>query len=145
MTDRTHTLALHFDAPPLTENQRLHWAEKAERVRGLRAAAGLWGRRIRGAEHVEVRLVWFVPADGRRRDEDNLVPTLKALCDGLVDALVVPDDTPQYMTKVMPIIASQPRVRPHLELRVTVRDAPTVPDVTCMCEHYNHVTTKGRS
>lgn len=35
---------------------------------------------------------------------DNLVPTLKAAADGLVDAGVVRDDTPDLMTKVMPIL-----------------------------------------
>lgn len=46
----------------------------------------------------------YRPRDNRRRDADNLVPTLKALCDGLVDAGLVPDDTPNYMHKHMPVI-----------------------------------------
>ena len=44
----------------------------------------------------------YRPRDNRRRDADNLVPTLKALCDGLVDAGLVPDDTPNYMHKHKP-------------------------------------------
>jgi crossover junction endodeoxyribonuclease RusA len=144
----THLLHLDFERPPLSENDRHHWAVKAERVRGLRDAATLWGRRIRGAEHVEVRLRWIV-RDARRRDEDNLIPTFKALCDGLVDAHVVPDDTPRYMTKVMPSIAVDRRVRPHLELLVTPTSAPDVPNVGCMCKHDNRgapaAHTKGRA
>ncbi|WP_244278017.1 hypothetical protein [Gordonia westfalica] len=46
----------------------------------------------------------YTPRDVRRRDADNLVPTLKAACDGLVDAGLVADDTPDLMTKQMPTI-----------------------------------------
>jgi hypothetical protein len=34
---------------------------------------------------------------------------LKALCDGLVDAEVVPDDVPEYMQKLMPAIRYVPK------------------------------------
>ena len=46
----------------------------------------------------------YQPRDNRRRDVDNLMPTMKAACDALVDAQLVPDDTPDMMTKHMPII-----------------------------------------
>lgn len=62
----------------------------------------------------------IVVADRRKRDEDNVVPTLKALCDGLVDAKVVKDDTPQYMVKNMPVIEYRKGAKPHLELVVSV-------------------------
>ena len=51
----------------------------------------------------EVSLVWYVN-DRRRRDDENPVATLKALCDGLVDAEVVEDDTALFMLKHMPRI-----------------------------------------
>lgn len=114
-----HRLTLHYERPPLSENDRLHRFERAQRVRALRASTGLWGRRIRGAERVEVTLIWVV-SDRRKRDEDNVVPTLKALCDGLVDAKVVKDDTPQYMVKNMPVIEYRKGAKPHLELVVSV-------------------------
>ncbi|WP_162786781.1 hypothetical protein [Janibacter anophelis] len=41
----------------------------------------------------------YEPPDRRRRDEDNLFATLKPLADGLVDAGVVADDTPDLMRK----------------------------------------------
>lgn len=46
----------------------------------------------------------YVPADNRRRDTDNLVATLKPICDGLVDYGLVKDDTPEFMGKVEPVI-----------------------------------------
>lgn len=99
---------LPWDRPPLTANQRLHWASKAQRVKALREWAKVTFRSTDDwAAPVSVRLDWYVP-DKRRRDVDNTVPTLKALCDGLVDAGVVPDDTPQFMDKLMPRIIHAP-------------------------------------
>jgi len=118
-----HVLRLDWTSPPLTENDRHNRWERARRVKDTRLVTALWGRRIRGAERVEVTLVWVV-ADARKRDEDNVVPTLKALCDGLVDAGVVADDTPRYMVKNMPRIVLERGVRPHMELHVRVLDVP---------------------
>ncbi|AWY05400.1 RusA-like resolvase [Microbacterium phage Fireman] len=118
-----HRLVLNYERPPLSENYRQNRYERARLVRDLRTAAGWWARSLRiRAERVEVGLIWVV-ADGRRRDEDNVVPTLKALCDGLVDGGIVPDDTPQYMVKRMPVIERRDGETPHLELVLSVPDA----------------------
>lgn len=61
----------------------------------------------RNQAHVSTQLVWLTP-DKRRRDEDNIVATAKAAWDGLVDYGIVPDDTPDYMTKLMPAIIPHP-------------------------------------
>lgn len=93
----------------LSMNQRMHWAVKNQHTQALRTVAKL-GAKTQAigaqAERVDVGLTWFV-TDGRKRDADNLAPTLKALCDGLVDAGVVPDDTPGYMRKLMPEIVRE--------------------------------------
>lgn len=95
------------DRPWLTANQRLHYMAKARITKKLRTIGEQQGRLFvfeHGKQsHVHVWMEWVV-TDARRRDSDNTVPTLKALCDGLVDAGVVPDDTPAYMTKHMPSI-----------------------------------------
>jgi len=118
-----HRLTLNYERPPLSENYRMNRYERARVVKEVRTLAGWWARSLRlRAEHVEVSLIWVV-ADGRKRDEDNVVPTLKALCDGLVDGGLVPDDTPQYMTKRMPVIEKRKGTTPHLELVVSVPDA----------------------
>jgi crossover junction endodeoxyribonuclease RusA len=41
--------------------------------------------------------VTFPVKDNRRRDSDNPAPTVKAIVDGLVDAGVWPDDTPEWV------------------------------------------------
>ncbi|QSM01243.1 RusA-like resolvase [Microbacterium phage NoodlelyBoi] len=118
-----YRLRLGYERPPLSENSRMNRYARARLVKELRTTAGWWARSLRvRAEHVEVRLVWVV-TDARKRDEDNVVPTLKALCDGLVDGGLVPDDTPQYMTKRMPTIERRDGDTAHLELVVSVPDA----------------------
>ena len=105
MQQTTFTIPLTFTKPPLNMNQRLHWAQKAKLTKAIRHEAFVRCRaaRIPRAQHITVQL-HYQPRDNRRRDSDNLVPTLKALCDGIVDAGVVSDDTPDYMTKIMPTI-----------------------------------------
>lgn len=96
-------LRFEYRVPPLSLNQRLHHFEKARITREVREATVLLARRIPALGSCEVTLTWFV-IDRRKRDAENPVPTLKAMCDGLVDQGVVVDDTPQYMVKHMPII-----------------------------------------
>ena len=118
------TLRLPYTTPPLTGNDRMHWRRKAAITAGIRETVR---DRVHlsqfttqpwpvDAAHVEVWLHYW-PRDKRRRDADNLVPTLKVCCDALVDAGVVPDDTPAEMTKHMPIIHA-PDGDPRLELTI---------------------------
>jgi crossover junction endodeoxyribonuclease RusA len=119
------TFRLDWTTPPLTENQRWsHWANKGRVVKDVRLTGRLLTARFPGTGPVEVTLTWIVNTR-HRRDADNIVPTLKALCDGLVDAGVVPDDTPEWMVKHMPVIRYDKSVPPHMELRVTrMSEAP---------------------
>lgn len=112
-------LIFDWPRPPLNANQRLHWAARANKTRRVRDAAYAAARTLLpAATHITVQLVWVV-TDKRRRDSDNTYPTFKALCDGLVDAGIVPDDTPQYMTKLGPVIRYEPGGEAHIELVVT--------------------------
>lgn len=95
----TWEIALPWKKPPLTLNQRMHWAKKAQITKMLRDSARYLARnRVPELGACDVTLVWH-PRDRRRRDADNPFPTLKALADGLVDAGVVADDTPDLMGK----------------------------------------------
>lgn len=117
----THTARFDWKSPPLTENDRMNRYLRARIVRDVRLAgrlAFLPLARTGPHDHVNVQLTWYVP-DHRRRDTDNVVPTLKALCDGIVDAGIVPDDTPRYMTKPEVIIEVQPGVKPYIAVTVT--------------------------
>ena len=103
--------------PPLTANQRLHWRKRAVLTRQVRGKTLDLTQIYPAMKRIQVQLVWWVN-DNRRRDVDNIVPTFKAMCDGLVDAGIVPDDTPEFMDKLMPQIQFVDRlVMPaHLEL-----------------------------
>jgi len=99
-------IALSFTSPPLNLNQRMHWAQKAKITKAIRDEVAVKARPLADqftGQHFEVTLHWQ-PRDNRRRDEENPVPTLKAACDGLVDAGLAVDDTPAEMRKHMPVI-----------------------------------------
>lgn len=101
----TWTLVLPYSRPPLSANQRLHWAQKARITRQIRRDAFLLAKaaKIPACERIIVRME-YLPRDKRRRDPSNLMPTQKAVVDGLIDAGVVPDDCPPFVTEWMPRI-----------------------------------------
>ena len=91
-------MRLVLDLPPreLSPNFRSHWAKKAKAVKYYREQA--WARaRIEAPrpflewKRATLRTTWYLP-DARRRDPDNLMASLKAAIDGLVDARVLADD-----------------------------------------------------
>lgn len=100
-------------------NDRMHWRAKAKIKHELRTYVcnALQALQPGQTEHVRLRL-HYVPRDGRRRDSDNLVETLKVCKDALVDAGIVPDDTPNYVTWHPPVIDMPEPHNPHLYLIV---------------------------
>ncbi|MET3635636.1 hypothetical protein [Curtobacterium oceanosedimentum] len=106
MSARQWTLEFEWERPLLSANDRYGWRERHQRTRLARTSARLkaWQAHIPALDKVHVHLVWQV-ADRRRRDgNENLAPTLKALIDGIVDAGVVPDDTPNLVERSSPAI-----------------------------------------
>ena len=110
-----------YTKPPLSENDRWkHWGQKAQAIKDVRYLTAMKARHIPPLGRCDVSLIWYVN-DKRRRDAENPVSTLKAMCDGLVDAGLVTDDTPDLMVKHMPVITYALRSeRPaHMELHIT--------------------------
>lgn len=71
-------------------------------------------------KHCRVQLTWYVTTAGRR-DPNNLATLLKALQDGIVDAGVVPDDTPDLMDTVMSrIVKVDPKRHRQAWMELTV-------------------------
>ena len=89
---------LPWKRPPLSLNDRMHWAQKHRITRELRLVARTKTRFVPDLGRCRVTLVWYVN-DRRRRDEDNPMVTLKALADGVTDSGVVEDDTHDLMEK----------------------------------------------
>ena len=114
---RVWRIRLPYVKPPLSLNARQHWAARARETRRVRSDVRLLVRAAKVPELGRVRVqLEYTPRDARRRDTDNLVATLKAVCDGVVDAGVVPDDTPEFMGKPEPLITAPDRGDPHLRL-----------------------------
>lgn len=108
--------------PPLTANDRLHHMVKARRTKRVREQVGWQARAagIRPQDYIIVQL-HYQPAVRRDRDPSNLMPTQKPAVDGLRDAGVVPDDTPEYVGELVPVIHDpKPGVEPRLWLAVSV-------------------------
>lgn len=118
MTGQTWQVRLPL-AKPLSMNSRQHWRARARDVQKVRGDALLVLRsaRIPRHEKILVELIYY-PRDRRKRDADNIVPTLKASCDAIVDAQIVPDDDPAHMVKMMPVIET-PDGDPRLVLTIT--------------------------
>jgi crossover junction endodeoxyribonuclease RusA len=100
----TVTLTFPQPAPRLSMNDRHHWRKRGQLTKAWRESA-FWAERfqITHAPHRHDHLppsfvrVTFPVSDNRRRDADNPAPTVKAIVDGLVDAGVWPDDTPEWV------------------------------------------------
>lgn len=102
------TFRFDWTKAPLSLNYRLHKMQEAAIIKRIRGEMATRGRALPAMGRCDVVLTWVVN-DRRKRDEENVVPVLKALCDGLVDAGVVPDDTPAFMAKHMPVIRFTPK------------------------------------
>lgn len=87
-------IPLPWLSPPVSPNQRQHWATKA-RATGQARTEARWAIRaakVRPIVAANITLHWRVP-DNRRRDADNLAATKKVATDALVDEGVLPDDS----------------------------------------------------
>jgi hypothetical protein len=115
-------------------NDRLHWSARARTSRAWRNAAHIAavgasrGRgpaaRAAGPRDVVVR---FDVTGVRRRDPHNWHPTVKAIVDGLVDAGLWPDDTPDHVHILEPVLTPVPvprRGQPLQRLTCTVELLP---------------------
>ena len=129
---RTWTLELPYTKPPLSLNARPpHWRVRHRITRNVRAEVALLARaaRIPALQRIAVEL-HYVPRDRRRRDPINLAPTAKVLEDGLVDAGVVPDDTPQYVEPTPAVI--DPPTGGTGRLYLVVRELPSATPTTTL-------------
>lgn len=102
MEPRTWRILLPFTRP-LTLNHRMHYMVKANKTREIRRSSGE-AVEAAGVPPLKKLRAWieYEPRDKRVRDPINLIPTLKACEDSLMDTGVVPNDDPRYVESVMP-------------------------------------------
>lgn len=119
MTDEW-VIRLPYTRPPLSLNDRMHWAPKGKITREIRdyVREACWYR-VPTLERAHIELHW-VPRDRRRRDTDNPYPTLKAAIDGIRDATVIADDDSTRVTSAVVIDDPDPK-DPHIYLRIERR------------------------
>ena len=113
------TLALPWSRPPISLNDRTHWAAKAAAVRNVRQVVTLLtrGKIAPITGHAEVCLHWQ-PDVKRKRDIDNVFATLKPCIDGLVQAGVLSGDDCELVTpsaRIWPVVKGQ-KARMWLEI-----------------------------
>lgn len=114
----------------LSANDRVHWRTKNRSVFQVRNWVAVHARQlgIPKCAHLTVELVWIV-SDRISRDDDNLAPFAKAIYDGLasnkgVSAHLVPDDTPEYVTKKHPRIEYRAGETARFEIHITTEGEP---------------------
>ena len=118
----------------LNMNHHGHWRTRQRVTRQWRTAVhqaalmlGTPRQRVHGPSWV--RLIIPVP-DRRRRDPANLTPLTKASVDGLVDAGVWIDDTPDYVETLEPRLVHtvMPKgIAPLVQLVITPRTGDDTP------------------
>jgi crossover junction endodeoxyribonuclease RusA len=118
---RTWEIRLPWTKPPLSMNDRpKNWAAHARKIASVRRmtldALVEQAGYPNPCARIDVTLTYY-PRDRRRRDPLNLSATQKPCVDALVDWRIVPDDTPQYVTDRLPVIA-EPDGDPRLVLRI---------------------------
>lgn len=105
MTAREWTLTLPFTRPLTMNTRHTHWARERAATAAWRDAAIALARR----DHIPpmdrfTAVLHYAPRHERRRDVDNLMPSLKHLVDGLVRAGVCQDDDHTRYTLTSPVI-----------------------------------------
>ena len=86
--------------PPaeLRGNSRAHWRVKAPKIKDFRATGFICARvYLEGWNLVPTVRITFEFFHWRRIDLDNLIIGMKPWVDGLVDGVVVEDDTPDHI------------------------------------------------
>lgn len=105
--DRSTRIEFSAPAPLMSMNDRHHWSRQRRDARTWRIAARVNAHLTipQPRTHPPCTVAIDLPvADKRRRDPHNYYPTVKHIIDGLVDAGIWPDDTPEWVTTVEPTL-----------------------------------------
>ena len=114
-------------APLLSMNDRHHWRTRNRLVKLWRTTTRDYAK-LTGSPHGPSIVAVRLPVrDSRRRDPHNYYPTVKAIVDGLVDAGIWPDDTPEYVTTVEPVLVLNRTPFPLVVVTITPRTVEVAP------------------
>lgn len=91
----------HLDRPwSLNDERAQHWSVRRARTEEWRGVFHLLALEAKIPRLVSVSLSVQPYLKGRQQDTGNCYPAVKAAIDGLVDAGVIPDDTPEYVSAI---------------------------------------------
>ena len=114
-------LVLPLPNRALSPNARVHHFQKREAARKARRLAreAVEGLNVNNLPWPSCRVsVKLYYKTDRKRDQDNAVAMLKSTYDGIVDAGVVTDDTPDKMARDWPKMLVD-KAAPRMELLIT--------------------------
>jgi len=96
---RKWTLTVPAPCEYINLNSRMHWAQKAKLTKAWRLCTRLTATAEALPTNLErVHIVaHIIKPTNRQYDAHNLLPTLKAAIDGLVDHGLIPDDTNKHL------------------------------------------------
>ena len=127
MTAEPITVTFHVPDELQNLNQRWHWAKQARVTRHWRDTAA-WAATVAtrgtplplGPSTIRTTIAVY---GRRRRDPANYTPTVKACVDGLVDAGLWPDDTPDWVETIEPRLRVIQRGMPQtIDIEITPRN-----------------------
>lgn len=99
----------------LNRERTAHWTARREHNAHWRRLIWALARQAQIPACEQIAIVAQPYGRGRLQDAGNCYPTVKAAIDGLVDAHVIPDDTPQHLVSVT-LCAPQKAKVPSLTL-----------------------------
>jgi crossover junction endodeoxyribonuclease RusA len=126
ITARSWTIEFPPGMGLLSLNDRMHWAVRGRVVREIRKAAWVLAKAagIPPLERASIAVTYRPPLVTRRRDLDNVPPASgKPAIDGIVDARVLADDAPPYVTGITYGIG-EPCPKGRLVLTITEAGPP---------------------
>ncbi|WGH93855.1 hypothetical protein QDX21_03390 [Auritidibacter ignavus] len=100
LTAPSHTLFVPLQQSGwVNTNHREHWAVRNRKTQEWRTATSWVARSSKIGPYQHISVTAHVhKTTNRAYDAHNLLPTAKAMVDGLVDAGVIPDDNNTYLT-----------------------------------------------
>jgi hypothetical protein len=101
----------------------MHWRPKADLTKAWRGAAARhakWSKAPKDLDHAHI-MVEVVKATKQAYDAHNLMPTAKAVIDGLVDYGLIPDDTNAHLAG--PDLRPGGKGEPALIITITTKGA----------------------
>ena len=112
----------------ISANDRMNWYEKARRTAWLRTlgrhATNWQTLGVRTHARCTLTVTVTYPPLARRRDASNLAPTVKPLLDGIVDALLIPDDNDRVIVTTMYQASGEPGTTGVWLFELTFTEAP---------------------